>query len=199
MEDMPLTDYGRKPRVRAYITRLWQEAHNSGRVRAVAARASDFYGPDVATSVLSRLGVARLLAGKPALVPYPPEQPHDFTYVPDFARALVTLIDAPDDAYGRAWHVPNAPTRSLRELLTLAATLIGVKPRVTVLPSALMPILGLFRTDVRELKEMRFQWDYPYIVDTAKFSRRFWGDATPFEDGLQATVAFYQSLLRPPR
>ncbi len=192
-EDLPLTDYGWKPRVRAAITRLWQEAHKSGRVRAVAVRASDFYGPDVPTSVLSAMGVARLLAGKPALAPYPPDQPHDFTYVPDFARALVTLIDSPDDAYGKAWHVPNAPTRSLRDLLTLAATLIGVRPRITALPLTLMPLLGLFRTDVRELNEMRFQWDRPYLVDTAKFSRRFWGDATPFDEGLRATIAFYRA------
>jgi len=190
---MPLTDYGRKPRVRAEITRLWQEAHDRGRVRAVAVRASDFYGPDVPTSVLSTLGIARLIATRPALVPYPPVQPHDFTYVPDFARALVTLIDAPDDAYGQAWHVPNAPTRSLRDLLTLAATLIGVRPRVTVLPQALLPILGLIRTDVRELKEMRFQWDHPYLVDTTKFSHRFWNDATPFDEGLRATIAFYRT------
>lgn len=191
-EDMPLTDYGRKPRVRAEITRLWQQAHQSGRVRAVAVRASDFYGPDVGTSVLSTLGVARLLAGRPALAPYPPNHSHDFTYVPDFARAVVTLIDAPDDAYGQAWHVPNAPTRSLRELLTRAAELIGVRARIIVLPPALMPILGLVQTEVRELKEMRFQWDRPYLVDTTKFSRRFWSDPTPFEEGLQATIAFYR-------
>ena len=92
---MPLTNYGRKPRVRAEITRLWQQAHKNRDVRAVAVRASDFYGPDVPTSVLSTMGVARLLAGKSALVPYPPDQPHDFTYVSDFARALATMIDAP--------------------------------------------------------------------------------------------------------
>jgi nucleoside-diphosphate-sugar epimerase len=192
-EDMPLTQYGRKPCVRAQITQLWQEAHANRQVRAVAVRASDFYGPDAPTSVLSTMGIARFLAGKRALVPYPPDQPHDFTYVPDFAKALMTLIDAPDDAYGQAWHVPNAPTRSPRELLTLAATLAGVRPDVTVLPSTLIAFLGLVRTDVRELKEMRFQWDRPYRVDATKFSGRFWSDATPFEDGLQTTIAFYRS------
>jgi nucleoside-diphosphate-sugar epimerase len=191
-EEMPLTDYGRKPRVRAEITRLWQKAHEDGLVRATAVRASDFYGPKTPTSVLSTLGVARLLIGKPALAPYPPEQPHDFTYVPDFARALETLIDADDDAYGQAWHVPNAPTRSLRELLALAASLIGVRPRVTVLPPALTTLLGIFRSDVRELKEMRFQWGRPYLVDATKFSRRFWSDPTPFEDGLRATITSYE-------
>jgi nucleoside-diphosphate-sugar epimerase len=191
-EDMPVTDYGRKPRVRAEITRQWQEAHNSGKVRAVAVRASDFYGPDVPTSVLSTYGVERLLAGKSALAPYPPDQPHDFTYVPDFARALETMIDAPDDAYGQAWHVPNAPTRTLRDLLTLTAQLIGVKPRITLVSPLLAGVLSLFRSDVRELKEMRFQWNRPYVVDSTKFSRRFWSDPTSFDEGLRATIKFYK-------
>jgi nucleoside-diphosphate-sugar epimerase len=191
-EDMPLTDFGQKPRARAEITRLWQQAHGSGRVHATAVRASDFYGPDVATSVLSTFGVARLLAGKAALAPYPPDHLHAFTYVPDFARALVTLIDAPDYAYGEAWHVPNAPTETLRQLITLAAKLIGVRPRLMVLPQTLAPLIALFDADVRELAEMRFQWDRPYRVDSSKFAKRFWSDATPFEEGLTQTIDFYR-------
>ncbi|HWX29861.1 MAG TPA: hypothetical protein VNZ53_20780, partial [Steroidobacteraceae bacterium] len=164
----------------------------SGHVRATAVRASDFYGPDVATSALSTFGVARLLAGKPALAPYPPDHPHDFTYVPEFARALVTLIDAPDDAYGEAWHVPNAPTETLRQLITLAAKLIGTKPRLSVLPQTFAPLIGLFDADVRELTEMRFQWDRPYRVDSSKFATRFWSAATPFKQGLTETIDFYR-------
>ena len=49
----------------------------------------------------------------------------------------------------RDWRVPNAPTRSLRGLLIMAAALIR--------RSATHPILGLLRADIRELKEMRFQ------------------------------------------
>jgi nucleoside-diphosphate-sugar epimerase len=191
-EDMPLTDYGAKPRARAEITRIWRDAHTSGRVKACAVRAADFYGPDVPTSVISTMGVQRLLLGKAALSPFPADHPHDFTYVPDFARALATLIDAGDDAYGEVWHVPNRPTRSLREILHLAADLAGVQRRVTVLPQSLLPILGLFSVDLRELKEMQFQWGRPYLVDTTKFARRFWGDATSFDEGLRATIAFYR-------
>ncbi len=192
VEDLPLTDYGRKPAVRAAVTRLWLAAHDAGRVRGVAVRAADFYGPDSPMSVISAFGVARLLAGKPALVPYPPGEPHDFTYVPDFARALATLVDAPDDAYGQAWHVPNAPTRTLRAVLTAAAARIGVPVRISTIPNAIAPIVGLFVKEVRETKEMRFQWDRPYLVDATKFSARFWGDATTFEQGLDATIRFYR-------
>jgi nucleoside-diphosphate-sugar epimerase len=198
-EKTPLTNHGRKPALRAELTKLWKSAHDTGRVRAVAVRASDFYGPDVATSVISVFGVARLLAGKPALTPYSPEHPHDFAYVPDFARALVTLVDAPDDAYGQAWHVPNASTRTLRDVLTLAASLIGVPARISVLPSALAPIIGLFSKEVREIAEMRFQWDRPYLVDSSKFAARFWNDATPFESGLRDTISFYRATGAPLR
>jgi nucleoside-diphosphate-sugar epimerase len=193
-EDLPLSGFGRKPRIRAEITRLWQEAHASGKVQAVAIRASDFYGPAVETSVLSVYGVRRLLTGKSALIPYSPDHPHDFTYVPDFARALLTLADAPLDAYGQAWHVPNAPTRTLRSLIEQTACMIGVPPQLTILPGLLRRIGGLFNRQLYELQEMRFQTDRPYLVDTSKFAHRFWDNPTSFESGLATTVAYYRPL-----
>ena len=196
-ETMPLTSYGQKPRIRAEITRLWQDAHAAGRVKAVAVRASDFYGPDVPNSILS-MGISRLVAGKAALVPFSPDHPHDQAYVPDFARAVVTLCDAPDDTCGQAWHVPNAPTRSLRELLTLAARIAGVRLRMVVLPTWLQPILGIAVPELRELIEMRFQTDRPYYVDAGKFRARFGLEPTSFEDGLAATIRFYRDAARGP-
>ncbi|HTV73062.1 MAG TPA: NAD-dependent epimerase/dehydratase family protein [Candidatus Acidoferrales bacterium] len=193
-EEMPLTTYGRKPVVRAEVTRLWKSAHDSGRVRAVAVRASDFYGPGVPMSLMSTYGVVRQLAGNAAFTPYSPvDHPHDFAYVPDVARALLSLADAPDDAYGEAWHVPNAPTRTLREVLALSADLIGVPRRLVILPPATVPLIGLFVKEIGELQEMRFQWDRPYIVDSSKFAARFWGDATSFESGLAETISFYRA------
>jgi nucleoside-diphosphate-sugar epimerase len=188
-EDMPLTDFGRKPKIRAEITRLWQAAHKDGRVEAVAVRASDFYGPDVPNSVLAAHGVKNLIAGKEAVVPFPAVFPHDVTYVPDFARALVTLLDAPSEDYGQAWHVPNAPAQTYGELIGKAAALIGVEPRMRVIPLILLQLAGLFDRQAYELIEMRFQVDRPYLVNTHKFASRFWSDATSFEDGLKATIA----------
>jgi nucleoside-diphosphate-sugar epimerase len=192
-EDMTLTDFGRKPKVRAQITRKWMTAHQAGRVEVAAVRASDFYGPDVENSVLSNFAVKPLLHGKAALIPYPPDHPHDFTYVPDFARALVTLFDAPSDAYGQAWHAPNAPTQSLRALIERAAQKIGVAPRMIILPKPLLHLIGLFDRQIYELIEMRFQTEKPYFVDSSKFAGRFGGEATPFEAGLDATIASYRA------
>jgi len=59
-----------------------------------------------------------------------------------------------------------------------------------------MPVIGLFKPEVRELNEMRFQWDRPYGVDASTFSHRFWSDATPFEEGLRTTIGSYRCAKR---
>ncbi len=150
-------------------------------------------------SILSSFCVKRLLQGKAALIPYSPDHPHDFAYVPDFARALLSLLDAPADAYGQAWHVPDAPTQTLRALAQKAAAMIGVAPRINVLPLPVLYLGGWFDRQVYELIEMRFQTDRPYLVDASKFAGRFWADATSFEAGLEATIGFYarQGTLSP--
>jgi nucleoside-diphosphate-sugar epimerase len=195
-EDMPLTDHGAKPAVRAAITRIWQAA--TGRVRVAALRAPDFYGPGVGLSHLGDAAFGALARGKPALLLAPPDTRHDFAYVPDIARAVATLLDAPDDAYGQAWNMPCAPARTPREILQLGAAALGVAPRMRAIPLSLLPLLGLVSPMLREIAEMRFTWDRPYQVDASKFTRRFWSDVTPFEIAAPATaLSFREASLTP--
>ncbi|MDR3493922.1 MAG: NAD-dependent epimerase/dehydratase family protein [Ancalomicrobiaceae bacterium] len=188
-EDMPLTDYGAKPATRAAVTRQWMAAATAGRVKFAALRAPDFYGPAVgALSMFGDMGLGALAKGKAATLIVPPDQLHDFAYVPDIGRAVVTLLDAPDDAFGQAWHVPSAPTTTARNILRLGAAELGAKPRITAIPLWALPALGLAMPMLKGFVEMRFVWDRPYRVDHQKFAKRFWGDATPFEVGAVATA-----------
>ena len=192
-EDLPLTDRGRKPATRAKLTRMWQAAHEAGRVRAVAVRASDFYGPHVTHAVLGEHTLGRIIEGKAAQCVGDVDQPHSYAFVPDVARALLTLAEADDDAYGQAWHVPNAPDRTTRELLELFAKTCKQPLKVRTLPRLLLTLLGLFDVNLRELKEMLPQWTRPYRVDHGKFAARFWDDPTPFEQGMLATWKWYRA------
>jgi nucleoside-diphosphate-sugar epimerase len=181
-ETMPLSDYPLKPAARSAVTRIWQAA--TGRVRFAALRGPDFYGPGVGLSLMGDTSLGALARGKAAMWINDADMPHDIAYVPDFARAVVSLLDAPDDAFGQAWHVPCAPTRRPRELLAIAAKTLGVPLRVRNLPFWAMRALGVFTPALTELAEMRFQWDRPYRVDSSKFAARFWSDPTPFEQGV---------------
>lgn len=192
-EDMPLTNFGNKPRVRAEITRLWQEAHSQGRVRCVAVRASDFYGPGVGQSILGDTGLRAMAKGKTAMLLGSPDLPHDIAYVPDVARATITLLDAPEDAYGQAWHVPCAPTQTLRQILQIGADGLGVPLKLSVMPPMMFGLLSLFIPFIREFNEMRFQTNRPYHVDSRRFAKRFWDDATPFKVGVHLTLNSFKN------
>ncbi len=190
-EDLPTTKLGRKPALRARVAERLLGAHAAGTVRVAIARASDFYGPRVLVSALGERVFPAALAGRAAQVLGDPAQPHAYTYVPDFARAVITLADH-DDAFGQAWHVPNAPARSTREVVEAVFRLAGTRPRVSALPAWLVGLLRPFVPVMGELAEMMFQWQRPYLVDHSKYARRFGDHATPLEQGLAATLAWYR-------
>ena len=187
-EAMPLTTHGAKPATRAAITRIWQNAAAAGKIRFAALRAPDFYGPGVTLSHLGPTVFERLARGQSAIFLNAPDQPHDFAYVPDIARAAVTLLDAPDDAFNQVWHVPCAPTRTARDLITLGATALNAKPKLLAPPPKLLPAFGLLVPFLREVADLSFTWDRPYQVNAEKFKTRFWADFTPFETAIPATA-----------
>lgn len=192
-EDMPLSNYGAKPAIRADVTKLWMAAAAAGKIKIAALRAPDFYGPYVKLSLWGPESFGAIAKGKAGRIPMPLHIPHDFAYVPDIARAVVTLLDAADDAYGQAWHVPVAPTRTAQEIINIAEKHIGHKVKVSSVPPLMLKLLGLFIPFIREFNEMSFNFDKPYQVDTRKFSKRFWSDATPFEEGVAATVDSFKA------
>jgi nucleoside-diphosphate-sugar epimerase len=187
-EDMPLTRRGAKPAILSKVTRLWQAAAAAGRIRIAALRCTDFYGPDVPVSHLGASAFGALAQGRRAMLVVPPDMPHDFAYVPDIARAVVTLLDAPDDAFNQVWNMPCAPTRTPREILRLGTDALHMKLRLSAVPLWLLPLAGLAVPFLREVADVSFTFDRPYVVDATKFSRRFWSDVTPYEVGAPATI-----------
>jgi nucleoside-diphosphate-sugar epimerase len=190
-EDLLLTEYGKKPALRARMTERFLEADSDGRVSVALVRASDFYGPRALNSLLGERVFPMAPTGKKAQLIGDIDQPHTYTYVGDFARALVSVAEDPE-AMGQIWHVPSSPARSTREVVEMIYDLAGSEAQSSVLPEGMLTIIGLFSPMMRQLKEMRFTRDRPYIVDHTKFAARFWDDWTPLEDGLRATLEWYQ-------
>jgi nucleoside-diphosphate-sugar epimerase len=197
IETMALSGYGLKPAARAVATRVWMAAAATGEARVAALRAPDFYGPGVGLSFLGDTSIGKLAQGKPAVFVGSADVLHDYAYVPDIARAATTLLDAPDSAFGQAWHMPCAPTRTTRDILQIAADTLGVKLRISAMPGWMLGPSAMFSPFLRELNEMRFQWDRPYQADASRFKATFWADVTPFEVGVPETaLAFHPELKR---
>jgi nucleoside-diphosphate-sugar epimerase len=190
-EDLPYAATGRKGRTRAAIANLLLAAHRAGKVRATIGRASDFYGPRaVDTAVFGERCFAALAAGKPVDLFGDPDLPHTYTYVPDFARALITLSEQ-EAAYGRAWHTPNVETISTRAMLQHFETALGRPIPSRVVSPLLLTLAGLFVPIVREMKEMAYQFDQPFCVDDSQFRAAFGAQTTPTAEAVAATVAWH--------
>jgi nucleoside-diphosphate-sugar epimerase len=191
-EDMPLTEVGQKPALRARLDREMLLSHTSGACRVALVRASDFYGPRVRASLLGEQVLEPVVSGGAARLLPGVDEPHSFTYIDDFARALVDLAVAPDDAYGRSWHVPNAPAKTVREIVAMLYALAGREPKVTVMPGFMLSVLGWFSPLMREIGEMRQNLEKPYLVDSSAFVARFGWEAMPLSAGLERTIEWYR-------
>ena len=192
-EDDPLAATFVNGRIRA---QMWNDAiaaHRAGRVRVTEARASDFFGPGLTDS--SQLGrvIPRILAGKPVRVLGNPDLAHSWTYVPDVTRALVTLGTDPR-AWGHAWHVPTAPPVTQREMIETFARIAGVAvPKVGTLPDLALRAVALASPMVRRLRDISYQVDRPFVVDSSRFTSTFGGEATTIPDALRETSASWKS------
>lgn len=199
--DRPLTEgtperpVTRKGRVRKAVADALRAAHARGLVEVTIGRGSDFYGPGVASSAVGSEVFGRLAAGKAPRVLGDPDQPHSFTFVEDFGRALAVLARH-DEAYGQTWHVPNAPPVTPRAFARAAAEAMGSDAPVRGVPSWTVRALGVFSPPMREVAEMLYGWERPLVVDHAKFEAAFgddFGSATPLAEGVRRTAAAYGS------
>ncbi len=190
-EDTPYAAHTRKGQVRAKMARDLLAAHESGQVRAVIGRASDFYGPRVLVSAMGERVFRPALEGKSAQVLGDPDVPHTYTYVPDVGKALVILGER-DEALGQAWHIPSAKTVTTRQFVDIVFEETSFSPKIQSTPKLLLRLAGLLNSQVRELLEMWYEFEEPFILDSTKFETAFGDVATSPPEAIQKTVEWYR-------
>lgn len=192
-EDFPHNARTRKGKVRGEISNTAFEAHRAGKLRVTSARGSDFFGAWGLTSSMGERVFYPLLHGKPANLLGDVDAPHTHTYIPDFGKALVILGER-DEADGKPWHVPNDnPRISQREMAALIAQEMGVEPKFSAMGRAMMRFGGLFVPAAKEMVEMMYEFEKPFIVDSSRFESAFGMKATPIKEAVKETVAWYKS------
>jgi nucleoside-diphosphate-sugar epimerase len=190
-EDLPLAATTAKGRTRAAMTRDLLAAANAGRVRIAIGRASDFFGPGATETTLGERVFANAIAGKRADFIGNPDLPHSYSYVPDIAAGLATL-GTDDRAVGGVWHLPGPETVTTRRVLDLVAGEVGHPVPVRSVPKLAVRALGLFNPMMRELAEMTYEFEQPFVLDTTKYESAFGTAGTPLASALAATVAWYR-------
>ena len=118
-----------------------------------------------------------------------PDQPHTYTYIPDIGEGLAVLGEHPD-APGQVWHLANDPaTRTTRQLVDIAYRAAGrPRGRVRQIPALVI------RFAAREVYEMRYLFEEPFVVDSSKIANKLGVHATPVEQALTETLATYRGV-----
>jgi nucleoside-diphosphate-sugar epimerase len=148
-------------------------------------RASDFFGTALPASWFGERFFQRAFAGKAVECLGDPDQLHSYTYADDVAAALVQLGSVEDTG---VWHAPTLPAMTSRELATRIGRAMNLDITMKRMPRALIRTLGIFMPFMRELPEMAYQWEAPFVIDDSKFRARFGATPTPLTEQL-ATVS----------
>jgi len=191
-EATPFAATTRKGRMRAQLADTYVAAHRAGNVRVALGRSADFFGPRVLNSALGDRVFPAALTNKPVQLLGNLDLPHSYTYIRDVAHGLATLGAEPA-ALGRAWLLPVAPPVTQRMMAQLIAQALGPPVHIQRLPKLAIQALGLVNADLREFTEMFYQYTEPQIVDSQAIERHFGLRATPLDEAVQQTVAWYQA------
>jgi nucleoside-diphosphate-sugar epimerase len=196
-ETRPYAAHTKKGQLRGRMARELLAAHQAGRVQVAIGRASDYFGPrGGAQSNLGDRVFPPALAGKTATVMGDPGQPHTYTYIPDIGEGVATLGEHPDTP-GEVWHLPNDPdTRTTRQLVDSIYRQAGQpKTKLRGTPVLLLRALGVINPTVRELVELQYEFQEPFIVDSSKSATKLNVHATPLDQALADTLTSYRTKL----
>lgn len=191
-ESTPEAATSRKGKLRSRLAARLLERHEAGEVRATIARASDFFGPGAANTLAGQLVFPAIASGRKAHWIGSLDQPHSLNYIDDVARDLITL-GTDERALGSIWHLPPQPPLTAREFIQAAFEAAGRPPSIGVYPRWMVRIAGLFDRQMREVLEIMYQFEHPFILDGSRFESSFSSGPTPLPEALAATVAAHRN------
>lgn len=194
VEDAPQHPSTRKGAIRVELERRLQDAAGQG-VRTIIVRAGDFFGPKLTGNSWFAAGFVK--AGQPVAsisVPGRAGIGHQWSYVPDAARAMVELIERRDTLepfarfhLGGHW---DADGTQMAEAVRRIAQRHGLRPTVRKFPWWFVWAAAPFVTTLRELLEMRYLWREPVRFDNTRVTAVLGREpVTPLDTAVEATLA----------
>ncbi|GET28122.1 NAD-dependent dehydratase [Prolixibacter sp. SD074] len=185
-EETSIRPTSKKGEIRRQIAKTLQDETASGELTALIARSADFLG--LTNSVPVEMVYKNLAKGKKAQWLANANKVHQYTFVPDAAKATAMLGNTPD-VWNQVWHLPTDHSRLTgKDWITLFAKTMSVEPKFTVVPNWMLGIIGLFIPIMRELKEMNYQNERDYVFNSTKFEERFDFTPTKPEDAVKYVV-----------
>jgi nucleoside-diphosphate-sugar epimerase len=185
-ESLPFKPNSKKGEVRAKIANTLLDNINKRYVHGVIARSGDFYGANLDNSVVGTRFIQQLSKGTLELMGNK-DMIHTYTYLNDCPEALYTL--ATDDTNnGETFHLPTT-SEQLTQLQfgqLYAETMDVTIKKTTEIQGLTLTLFSLFAPILGEFKEMVYQFQNSYILDSTKILTRYPQlKVTPYKEAIK--------------
>jgi nucleoside-diphosphate-sugar epimerase len=190
-EDLPHKAQTRKGLIRTSVINTLLKSGHEFSERVAFVKAADFIGPRIYKGIFGTDFLDKIYSKKTVLLAGKIEVPHTFTYINDFAQAIVNVGNAAD-TFGQIWHAPNATAISLDKWIHLFQNYTNEKVEVKLLPKFAIRIAGMFNSLIRELYELAYQFEHPYLVSHSKYINRFEDHSKSPSVIVKETVEWYK-------
>lgn len=187
-EELPHIATTKKGKIRAAIINNFEQNGINDRVAIV--KSSDFIGPRIKKGVFGIDFIKKIYSDKTIYLPSKTNLPHHFTFIEDFAKAMLIVAFAPQ-SYNQIWHVPNSPAISQSEWVDIFAEETALKIKFRSIPELMINFVGLFDSFIKELNELSYQFKYPYLIDSQKFINKFGDISTSNIEIVRKTIQWY--------
>jgi nucleoside-diphosphate-sugar epimerase len=197
-EASPENPPSRKGRIRKELNDQLIRSGRERGLRWVSIRASDYYGPGATDQSVfgTRYFLEPLYGRKKIAMMGDIDQPHSYTFVSDFGRALA-LAARTDKCHGRSWIVAHRETGTTRDLAREFIAQSAAAAKLGRLPMMAIHFAGLFNPVIRELPEMMYQKNEAYRIDGSAFCEMTGFEPTEPKEAVRRTLAWYESSLKP--
>lgn len=189
-ESHPLNPNSHKGETRKMVDEMLLDAMDD--VDIMIVKSPDFFGPLATSSVFYISFLENMLKGKKPMFIGSPNKQHSYSYTKDLAQAMVTLALA-EDAYHQVWHLPCYQTAGIHEVLEISNKVLKTDFEMGYMSPFAVTLLSIFIPILKEVGEMRYQFDHDYVLDDSKFMERFPDfKKTDFKQAIKETIQAFQ-------
>lgn len=203
-EQSPEHPPSQKGKIRKALLDMMRDSQRRDGLTWATVQASQYFGPGATNqSVFGDWFIEPVSQGKPVRFVGDPSLPHSWAYAPDVGRAIAHLALTPDTGLlNRQWivpHVTDLPARDVAALLFRELRRQGLlgadaHPSTAAVPSWLLTVLGLFNPVIRARKDTLHQFEHPFLASGAAFAAATGFAATPLDEAIAATVAYWTTM-----
>jgi nucleoside-diphosphate-sugar epimerase len=192
-EASPQNPLTRKGAIRVEMERRLFSASKNG-ARVLIVRAGDYFGPKAGNNWFAQGLVNQ---GKPVrAVTYPGRRGvgHQWSYLPDVARAMVELLARRESlesfaTFHLAGHWDADGSQMAESIRRVVQRRTGREPRITGFPWWLLSLASPFVTTFREMREMHYLWRQPVQMENARLTAVLGREPhTALDEAVEATL-----------